>query len=184
MDARDTMMSPNWDTLSVGKKAILDKRWIRDQMRKGCDSDLNSGLGIDLLRSPLGRGTYQISETASRIQQIIEAAATEGCSKGTLVLQSLVQGIRDICSMYTCIFPLNHQQEMQVPRIGMLCANDCFYLSDEMLILPLTVPNFRKMAQGVDFIEEAKMLLASGSHLFERQVLSLNTSQRRIPNGF
>lgn len=163
------MTSPIWDTITIGKDPVLDLKLIH-QLRTCPTAEATSTHGLDLLRSPLGRGTYQITETASRIQQIIEAVATEGCSKGTLVMQSLVQGIRDICFMYNCMFPILHGKELEVPQLGLLTANDCFYLSDEMLLLPFTVPNFASVAPNANFIDEARRLSETGQRILDHQV--------------
>ena len=172
MEARDALIAPTWDTLSIGKEAVLDKNWMQQQwtrsVREGTSRDCLSGM--DFLHSPLGRGTYQISETVSRIRQTIEAAAAEGCEKGTLVLQSLVQGIRDICTMYGQMFPSLFRKEMEIPQLGLLSANDFFYLSSALLVLPFVVPNFKEMAPNTNFVQEAQELRSVGQRVMEKQV--------------
>ena len=172
MEARSVIKNPNWDTLSVGKEIVIDTDWIRQHMTivNETASDVDTSGGVDLLRSSLGRGARQITETVSHVQQIIEAAALEGSKKGKLVLQSLVQGIRDICTMYRCLFPVLFQKELEVPQLGLLIANDLFYLGDEMMLLTVTVSNFKAMAPDVSFLKEARELHLTGQRIMDKQV--------------
>lgn len=167
-ETRDILKQPDWDEVEVGQRLVLDDRAIRQFLASGAQGDIP--MAADLLGSVLGRGRHKISQTVSRIKSVIQRAVSDGCAEGTLVLQAIIRGIRDICFMYSSVFPVMFRKELEVPQLAMQSANDFFYLSDEISILKHTIPGFRAAAEDTDFTEEAKLLRIAGRKILENQV--------------
>lgn len=183
-EARDWMLNPEWEVIEVGAEPIFDTNWIKQQIANGPQIEKTTGnvhqenpqnpdqvdrltQSIDYLDSIISRGRFQITETANRVRHTIETAAMKGVMKGPLVLQCLIQAICDICFMHRSLYPVLHEKEIQVPQLGMLVANDFMYLSQELLKLPILIPEFRSLAPDVDFLKEAHQLLATSKRVLQ-----------------
>ncbi|GMH36375.1 hypothetical protein BSKO_04243 [Bryopsis sp. KO-2023] len=174
--ARGLLISPNWDGVQVGVPLAVDSAWLARQMKGGLEEweMEDPATGLDFEKYVAGKGQFKVSGMAVAVLELMRKAMNNACKEGSsLIFHSICRAIEDMAVMYCSLPPTLHSSQLEVPEISMLFSNDCFYLSDQLLMLPhmMSIPDgFEPSAGKIDFLNVAQRLRIAGRTTMEHQV--------------